>query len=199
MPTPYEARSLRNLKTTLDARWPNRDHGACGWIGDAAHQAQQSDHNPDPITGVVRARDVDKDGIVPQVVVASCILHPATKYVIYSRRIYRMADRFKPRVYDGSNPHTDHIHESIVNDVAAENSTAPWLLIMGFTWPELRRGSVGKDVRALQALLNAWGADLYVDGGFGLLTDAATRSFQRAHRLVVDGLVGPKTQAALAG
>lgn len=199
MPTPYEARSLRNLKTTLDVRWPYRDHGACGWIGDAAHQAQQSDHNPDPITGVVRARDIDKDGIVPQVVVASCILHPATKYTIFDRRIYRMADRFRPRVYDGDNPHTDHIHESIVHDTAAENSTAPWTLIMGFSWPELRRGSVGKDVRALQALLNAWGADLYVDGGFGLLTDAATRSFQRAHRLGVDGLVGPKTQAALAG
>lgn len=199
MPTPYEARCLRNLKATLDRRWPNRDHGADGWIGDAAHQAQQSDHNPDPVTGVVRARDIDKDGIVPQVVVASCMLHPSTRYVIYNRRIYRVADRYRPRVYDGSNPHTDHIHESIVHEVAAENSAAPWELIGGFKWPELRLGAVGKPAKALQALLNAWGASLVVDGAFGAATNAAVRDFQSHHRLKVDGRVGAHTQAALAG
>lgn len=199
MPAAYEARCLRNLRATLDLRWPNRDHGACGWIGDAAHQAQVSDHNPDPRTGVVRARDIDKDGIVPEVVVASCILHPATRYTIYNRRIYRVADRFRPRVYDGSNPHTDHIHESILQELAAENSTAPWTLIMGFKWPELRLGASGRDVRALQALLNAWGASLVVDGSFGPATDAAVKAFQTRRRLAVDGLVGPHTQSALAG
>jgi hypothetical protein len=199
MPAAYEARSLKNLKATLDLRWPQRDHGACGWIGDAAHQAQVSDHNPDPRTGVVRARDIDKDGIVPEVVVASCILHPASRYTIYNRRIYRSADRGKPRVYDGSNPHTDHIHESILHEIEAENSSAPWELIMGFTWPELRLGARGKDAKALQALLNAWGASLVVDGSFGPATDVALKGYQSRHGLRVDGLAGPRTQASLAG
>lgn len=199
MPTPYEAPSLRRLKAAIDTRWPGRDRASDGWIGDVYHQGTTSDHNPDPVTGVVRARDVDKDGIVPQVVVASCIVHPATKYVIFNRRIYRVADRFKPRVYEGSNPHTGHIHESILHEKTAENSTAPWVLIPGFTWPELREGNLGVNVRQLQALLNAWGASLSVDGGFGPLTGSAVRAFQRLRGLRVDGLVGPRTQRALAG
>lgn len=198
MPAAYEAKSLRNLKATLDLRWPNRDRRTDGWIGDAAHKAQVSDHNPDPNTGVVRARDIDKDGIVPEVVVAACILHPATRYVIYNRRIYRVADHFRPRVYDGSNPHTDHIHESILHEIAAENSPAPWEPIMGFKWPELRAGVNGRNSKALQALLNAWGASLVVDGLFGRATDSAVRAFQSRRHLRVDGLVGPRTQAALA-
>ena len=45
-------------------------------------------------------------------------------------------------------------------------------------------------VRSLQYLLNAHGAGLAVDGLFGARTDVAVRAFQRAHGLVVDGVVG---------
>jgi hypothetical protein len=201
MPTAYEARSLKNLKATLDQEWPNRDRRTDGWIGDDFHKAQgtQSDHNPDPITGVVRARDIDKDGIVVPRVIGALIVHPATRYIVWNRRIYRSADRFRPRAYDGDNPHTDHIHESILRERWAEDSMVPWELIRGFSWPELRVGAIGRNVRGLQALLNGWGGSLSVDGGFGPVTDAAVRGFQRLHGLRVDGLVGPRTQAALKG
>lgn len=52
----------------------------------------------------------------------------------------------------------------------------------------------------LQTLLNRRGANLLVDGDFGKKTDAAVRDFQRRHINAVgiaDGLVGPKTWAAL--
>lgn len=64
--------------------------------------------------------------------------------------------------------------------------------------PTLRRGARGLAVSELQARLNAWGAQLRVDGIFGARTDAAVRVFQRSHQLQVDGLVGPQTRAALA-
>lgn len=198
MATPYEARSLKNLKAAVDRRWPDRDRRSDGWIGDAAHQLRVSDHNPDPRTGVVRARDLDKDGIVPQVVVASAMLHPAVKYVIFNRRIYRAADRWRPRVYEGSNPHTGHIHVSIFHTWAAENSTAGWTLIPGFVWPELRLGASGPQVKALQVLLNAHGASLVADSGFGAATDAAVKAFQKRRGLTADGRVGPATRRALA-
>jgi hypothetical protein len=64
--------------------------------------------------------------------------------------------------------------------------------------PVLRRGSRGEPVRCLQESLNNWGgAKLLVDGIFGPATEAAVKRFQKAHKLVVDGVVGPQTWGAL--
>src|SRR5690606_32726633 len=63
----------------------------------------------------------------------------------------------------------------------------------------LMLGSKGQAVRDLQAALNRSGADLYVDGDFGPVTEAAVIEFQRRVGLVVDGIAGNKTQQALAG
>lgn len=56
----------------------------------------------------------------------------------------------------------------------------------------IRKGSRGEDVATLQRKLN-----LIADGIFGSITDEAVRDFQKSHALTVDGIVGPKTWAAL--
>ena len=61
----------------------------------------------------------------------------------------------------------------------------------------LEKGSKGEDVRFLQQRLNEFGAEIGVDGSFGNQTDRAVRNFQTDHGLTVDGIVGPKTMAAL--
>lgn len=63
--------------------------------------------------------------------------------------------------------------------------------------PVLRYGLKNGAVRALQTLLNLHGAKLTVDGSFGPATRAAVYSFQMDKQLEVDGVVGPKTWAAL--
>ena len=64
--------------------------------------------------------------------------------------------------------------------------------------PTIRRGAEGDLVEELQAILNAkYGAELDIDGVFGAKTETAVKAFQKAHGLTVDGIVGPKTRAAL--
>jgi len=65
--------------------------------------------------------------------------------------------------------------------------------------PALRYGSRGASVKALQAMLNAQGANLPTTGYFGNMTSAALRDFQRRNGLTVDGIAGPATAQALAG
>jgi hypothetical protein len=63
--------------------------------------------------------------------------------------------------------------------------------------PLVMLGDRGPEVVSLQQRLNELGAQLTVDGIFGIGTRAAVMTFQAAHGLVADGVVGPRTRAAL--
>jgi peptidoglycan hydrolase-like protein with peptidoglycan-binding domain len=65
--------------------------------------------------------------------------------------------------------------------------------------PTLAKGSTGDDVRRLQRILVMIKDLDYtgIDGIFGANTQAAVESFQEGAQLAVDGIVGPKTWAAL--
>jgi peptidoglycan hydrolase-like protein with peptidoglycan-binding domain len=60
-------------------------------------------------------------------------------------------------------------------------------------FPLTRQGDSGHPVKTLQHLLNQHGSSLAVDGIFGPKTDAAVRAFQGSNNLTVDGIAGPKT------
>jgi hypothetical protein len=60
----------------------------------------------------------------------------------------------------------------------------------------LRRGSEGPAVRRWQTFLRGLELLDSIDGVFGPRTEAATKVFQRQHRQVADGMVGPQTVAA---
>jgi peptidoglycan hydrolase-like protein with peptidoglycan-binding domain len=64
-------------------------------------------------------------------------------------------------------------------------------------WPLVQQGDQDHPVRTLQYLLRARGHTVTVDGIFGPKTDAAVRAFQRERSLAVDGIVGPHTWRAL--
>ncbi len=62
----------------------------------------------------------------------------------------------------------------------------------------LRQGDTGADVELLQRILRGAGYDPGpTDGIFGPRTTQAVIAFQRDNNLVADGIVGPRTYAAL--
>ena len=103
-----------------------------------------------------------------------------------SRRAIALAERFA----------------NVTTRVDEEEPTQPETPLSRATTPPVQRrvmlrGMVGDDVREWQAQLRADGWAIAVDGHFGTQTDAATRGWQAARGLEPDGVVGPKTRAAI--
>ena len=61
----------------------------------------------------------------------------------------------------------------------------------------IKRGMKGNGVRWLQVELNRRGYKLIVDGIMGAKTQAALMDFQNHHGLVIDGICGPASRMAL--
>jgi peptidoglycan hydrolase-like protein with peptidoglycan-binding domain len=80
----------------------------------------------------------------------------------------------------------------------ASSASAPRQMAALAANPTLREGAKGAAVVTLQNKLKAAGFNPgAADGSFGPKTEAAVKAFQRAKGLVSDGIVGPKTWAAL--
>lgn len=116
------ADSLDQLRNEVNARWPERSTISDGWIGDTAHAATASDHNPNA-AGVVCALDITHDpahGVdVWQLAERFRLFpHPDVKYVIadtfmWSRYEAHGIAPFTWRAYSGADPHTSHVHVSV--------------------------------------------------------------------------------------
>jgi hypothetical protein len=131
------AKSLLHLREQIDDTAPQRSKASDGTIGDAAHAARSSDHNPwviDGSVGVVTAMDITHDpdnGCDAERFVDALLRNRdgRIKYIIWNRRI--VSSRVQPwtwRPYTGKNPHTKHFHLSVVDDKAGYDSTSPWHL-----------------------------------------------------------------------
>lgn len=65
--------------------------------------------------------------------------------------------------------------------------------------PVLKKGAKGETVKAMQRLLNSYGAGLELDGSFGGATDRALKAWQADQGLEPDGSCGRKTWEKLLG
>ena len=151
------ADSILTLRGELDARWPNRNRVSDGTIGDAAHAARTSDHNPFIIdhngVGVVRAFDIthdpthgpDGDWLADHLRGLGERSDARVRYVIWNRKIYNPSISPSWRAYSGSNPHTRHVHLSVSLNRHSYDSTAPW----GITTEELTVADVDKLLKRL--------------------------------------------------
>lgn len=201
------AKALEKLRDQVNAARPGRRKDSDGSVGDTAHSARASDHNPDG-AGVVHAIDITHDprGGFDSYAFADLLLKkqdPRLKYVISNRRIGSGPSGPSPgkwRKYTGSNPHDHHVHVSCVTG-ALQDDTRAWDIdadpdaIPEPPGPEyrpprptLRRGSTGEYVKLLQAAIGA-----EPDGDFGPLTEAKLKAWQESKHLIADGICGPQT------
>lgn len=125
----FEAPALDVIEAELNAEHPNRDKRSDGWIGDAAHSARPSGHNPawnaaGRARGVVRARDIDKDGPDLERLLRLAIKDVRTDYVIWRGQIWSRVRNFAPLPYKGVNGHFEHMHLQI--RPGYEFDTSPW-------------------------------------------------------------------------
>jgi hypothetical protein len=124
------AKSLETLRSQVNAKWPNRDKSSDGTIGDAAHQATNSDHNQNS-AGVVTAMDITHDpahGLdarkLAETLVAS--RDPRIKYIISNAQIVSsQVSPWRWRPYTGANAHRQHVHISVAGDY---DDPRPWNL-----------------------------------------------------------------------
>ncbi|GLI00301.1 hypothetical protein [Phytohabitans aurantiacus] len=121
--------ALTRFREAVNAAYPLRDKASDGTIGDEAHQATASDHNPDA-DGSVDAWDMDvnlrtaDDAAAIEALKDTFEAHPASRYWIHNRQIATRSNGWRREPYTGANPHTQHVHWN--SRESHENSTTPW-------------------------------------------------------------------------
>jgi hypothetical protein len=196
--------ALKMLRTGVDQFAPERSRASDGTIGDSAHAARVSDHNPTEYHGTrwVAAMDITHDRVfLPGEYVARSLQlsrDPRIKYVIWNGQIMQSMgmDPWHWTRYTGPDPHHTHVHVSVMlTEETTLRREPPWTLpiLHAFSYrPTLQQGSTGNDVKAVQAMLN-----VITDGQFGPNTEYAVRVFQIHTHIAVDGIVGPQSWATL--
>ncbi len=133
--------SLLVLRDQVNAFAPNRLRGSDGLVGDAAHQATISDHNPHDVDGVgrdiVTALDLTHDpaGGFDSYRFAETLRRNRDrriKYVISNGRMFSSyaTSSYAPfawRPYSGADQHKGHVHVSVLDAVISDTGT-PWNL-----------------------------------------------------------------------
>jgi hypothetical protein len=125
--------ALTNFRNAVNAKYPGRDKGTDGTIGDRAHAGTNSDHNPDS-DGSVDAWDMDVDlnGVgkpyTADVERLKAVFqeHESSQYWIHNGQIASRSTGWQRRRYTGSNRHDKHVHWNTRS--SHENSNAPWVL-----------------------------------------------------------------------
>jgi len=132
---PRLSKAAIQLREQFDDSFPDRDRTSDGWIADARHVAAgTSDHIADPISGIVRAIDVDRDvsgkpkpDLMPDIADQIRTLAKTDKrikYIIFAGQIASPKSLWRWRPYSGINKHDHHCHISFT--IKGDEDGAPF-------------------------------------------------------------------------
>jgi hypothetical protein len=128
------AKSLVTLREQINHAHPRRSKKSDGTVGDLSHRARKSDHNPNR-AGVVQAIDITHDpaGGFDSYKFAELLRNTKdrrVKYVISNRRIFSSTTApWQWRKYSGSNPHSQHVHVSVMDNPALHDNAGLWQIM----------------------------------------------------------------------
>lgn len=172
------AKSLNALMDEIEL-WQPSPRPADGTVASKTHDQNNpsSDHRPRPFSGsgIVHAVDVgelNEDGSVLAEAVRAK-RDPRLKYLIHEGRLFSSYNHVNGaawtwRPYSGYNAHSNHVHISVYR--SSENNGAKWNLGL-----QSQEGDEVELVKQIQTALN---------------------KTSLSPKLVVDGIWGPKTEAA---
>lgn len=124
------ANSLITLRDQINKNYPGRNKASDGTIGDAAHASSVSQHNPNS-AGVVTAFDITHDPahrLDGGSLAESLTKDGRTWYVIWNNRIWEEGQWI---TYNGSDPHTSHVHISTSQESKMYDNGGLWNLNKG--------------------------------------------------------------------
>ena len=210
----HTAQSLAQLRSEINARWPNRSTASDGALGDARHRKSRNSHNPVGTDsgpefgtpGAVHALDITAEGIDTGTVLRAVIGDSRVWYVIHDGQIWSRTHGWQPRRQVGD-PHRTHVHISLRDDtqaraLAAESDTTRWLPAKSKSRSS-RGSSLSKaQTKRLQKALIKRGYRIPSGptGWYGPETTKAVRSFQSDQGWsgsAADGIAGRVTLARL--
>jgi hypothetical protein len=193
----YLAPSLTRLRDSVNAAFPERDSSSDGWIGDVAHSARTSEHNPDS-KGCVHALDIDVDDNdagrdLRKELLTATLQHRAVWYVISNGVIYSRTYNWRPRQYLGPNQHFLHVHISIRLAADAENDTTLTLKPASVAVPTPSTGDFDMTEAEMEALITRLlnrrlGTKDYADRDLtvGQALREASESYQALRAMIVN-------------
>ena len=186
----------------LSSRWHNYFGMKCGssWKGKSVNLSTKEEYTPGQLTTIrdnFRAYDSMEEGV------------KGYFDFISTKRYANLKEAKTPKEYlelikkDGYATSSSYVNTNM-NCISRHDLTR-------FDWGEaspetnpyklskriLKTGDKGESVKWLQWYLNKHGAGLTIDGVFGKQTKLSVLLFQGDHGLIADGIVGPKTIAAL--
>ncbi len=113
----YPAPCLLQLRRQVDRAYPGRSTASDGIMGDARHRLRRSDHNLGNAIDLTHSLEDGFDvGRLADALRRQMKTAPAGRvsYLIFRARITSAISEWDWRPYAGSNPHTNHLHLSIV-------------------------------------------------------------------------------------
>ena len=178
-------------KSKLAAKYHNYFGMKCGksWKGKSVNLSTREEYSPGTLTTIkdnFRVYDNMNDGVKGYFDFISSTRYSNLKTAITPKQYLEMIKA------DGYATSSTYVNTNM-NCITKWNLDKYDIISTDIQKTIWKCGDKGDDVKYIQERLVKHGANIRIDGDFGLKTESAVKDFQKKKKLKVDGIVGPNT------